>query len=183
MAGHSKWAQIKHKKATADAKRSKLFSKVVKMITMAAREGGDPNFNPKLKSALEKAKEANLPKESIDKAIRRGSGEGSKSGLEEVIYEAYGPAGSALVITGITDNKNRTTQEIKRILNENGAKMSGPGSVMFLFEKKNGDFEPKVKISVAGDSEKEQLKKLFIALDEHEDVQEIYSNIAEDIGN
>ncbi|OGZ32271.1 MAG: hypothetical protein A3H02_02210 [Candidatus Niyogibacteria bacterium RIFCSPLOWO2_12_FULL_41_13] len=182
MAGHSHWTQIKRQKAITDAKRSKLFSKAIKIIAVAARDGSDPNFNPKLKSALEKAKEINLPKENIEKAIKRGIGRAEGAGLEEVLYEAYGPGGVALILVGITDNRNRASQEIKHILQENGAKMVPPGSVSFLFEKIEGEFRPRNPMSGIASEDKEKLKKIFEALDEHEDIQEIYSNLAEDIG-
>src|SRR3989338_163898 len=158
MAGHSHWTQIKRQKAITDAKRSKLFSKAIKIIAVAARDGSDPNFNPKLKSALEKAK-------------KRGSGGAEGAGLEEVLYEAYGPGGVALILVGITDNRNRASQEIKHILQENGAKMVPPGSVSFLFEKIEGEFRPRNPMSGIASEDKEKLKKIFEALDEHEDIQ------------
>lgn len=183
MAGHSHWSQIKRQKAITDAKKSKFFSKAIKIIAVAARDGSDPSFNPKLKTALEKAKEVNLSKDNIEKAINKGSGKQDSAALEEVLYEAYGPGGVALILAGVTDNKNRASQEIKHILQENGAKMTPPGSVSFLFEKIEGGFRPKNPITGVSSEDKERLIKLFDALNEHEDIQEIYSNLAEDIGN
>lgn len=183
MAGHSHWSQIKRQKTITDAKRSALFSKAIKIIAVAARDGSDPNFNPKLKTALEKAKEINLPKDNIERAINKGSGKEGGAALEEIFYEAYGPGGVALILAGVTDNKNRASQEIKHILQENGAKMTPPGSVSFLFEKIERGFKPKNPITSISPEDKEQLRKLFETLDEHEDIQEIYSNLAEDIGD
>jgi YebC/PmpR family DNA-binding regulatory protein len=133
MAGHSHWAQIKHKKAQADLKRGKLLNKLINSIVIAAREGGDPNLNPKLRSAIERAKEFNVPKENIEKAIRRGAGLEAGSFLEEVLYEAYGPGGVGLIIKTITDNKNRTAAEIRSVLSKGDAKLANPGSVIWNF--------------------------------------------------
>jgi len=137
MSGHSKWAQIKHKKAATDAKRSKVFSKLAAVIAIAAREkGGDPNMNPSLRMAIDKARSLNMPMDNIERAIKRGTGEAGGAGLEEMLLEAYGPAGKALLIQAISDNKNRTIAEIKHILNEHGGKMASAGSVKWLFEEK-----------------------------------------------
>ena len=138
MSGHSKWSQIKHKKAITDARRSKIFSKLAAMISVAVRKGGkDPESNPSLRLAIEKAKEFNMPKENIERAIQRGSGELAGAKLEEITYEAYGPGGVGILIKTITDNKNRTAGEIKKILNENDGKLAESGSVSFQFEEKS----------------------------------------------
>ncbi len=138
MSGHSKWSQIKHKKAITDARRSKIFSKLAAMISIAVRKGGkDPESNPSLRLAIEKAKEFNMPKENIERAIQRGSGELAGAKLEEITYEAYGPGGIGILIKTITDNKNRTAGEIKKILNENDGKLAESGSVSFQFEEKS----------------------------------------------
>lgn len=135
MAGHSHWAQIKHKKLQEDVKRGKLFNKLINNIVVAARAGADPDLNPKLKAAIEKAKEFNLPKENIERAIRRGAGLEEGMMLEEIIYEAYGPEGVGLVIKAITDNKNRTAAEVRAVLNKHEAKLANPGSVLWNFEE------------------------------------------------
>lgn len=136
MSGHSRWAQIKHKKALSDAKKGTLFSKIVRLLMVAAKEkGGDPAMNPKLRMAVEKAKAIGMPKDNIARAIERGSSAAEAGALQEVLYEAYGPGGAALLIQGVTDNKNRTTNEIKHILSEYGGKLAGEGSVEWLFEK------------------------------------------------
>ncbi len=136
MAGHSKWAQIKRQKGTADEKRGRLFSKIARTIILAAR-AGDPNpeTNQKLRVAVEKAKSVNMPKDNIERAIAKGSNK-NEAALEEFLYEAYGPEGSALLIEGITDSKNRSTQEIKHLLSEYSGKFANPGTVLWLFDKK-----------------------------------------------
>ncbi|MBZ9578264.1 YebC/PmpR family DNA-binding transcriptional regulator [Patescibacteria group bacterium] len=137
MSGHSHWHRIKHKKGIADKKRGQIFSKLSRTISVAAREkGGDPETNPKLRLAIEKAKEFNIPKENIERAIKRGTGELKGVTLEEVFFEAYGPGKIAIIIEGITDNKNRTLSEIKQILNQNKGKLVSPGAVKWMFERK-----------------------------------------------
>jgi len=137
MSGHSHWATIKRKKGATDAKRGQEFSKMVRVITIAAREGGtDPNSNSKLRMAIEKAKYLKMPSENIERAIKRGSGEQEGAKLEESIFEAYGPAKIAIIIDTITDNKNRTLGEIKQILNQHGGKLAQEGSVKWMFEQK-----------------------------------------------
>lgn len=138
MSGHSKWATIKRAKGAADAKRGKLFSKLSKNISVAVRTGGgntDPSFNFKLRMAIDKAKEAAMPADNIDRAIKRGAGEG-KEAIESVVYEGYGPAGSALIIEAVTDNKNRTTQTVRNTFNKAGGRMGEQGSVGWMFESK-----------------------------------------------
>lgn len=177
MSGHSHWAGIKHKKELTDKKRGKIFSKVAKMIAVAARKGGDPEMNPALRLAIEQAKSVNMPKENIERAIKKGTGEDKTGLLEEVTYEAYGPNGTPLIIETITDNRNRTLAEIKCILNNFNSKLAETGSVRYLFDKKGEDWVPKYSIEVTDEKLKEQLIKLFEALDEQDDVKEIYSNV------
>ncbi len=137
MAGHSKWAQIKHKKAHTDAKRGKIFTKIVKEITVAARlGGGDPDGNPRLRTAIEKAKETNMPFDNIKKAIMKGTGELPGVTYEEITYEGYGPSGAALLIDVMTDNKNRSVSEIRHILSKHGGNLGEAGCVSWIFEKK-----------------------------------------------
>lgn len=135
MSGHSKWAQIKHKKAATDAKRGNLFSKLSRMITVVAKKGSDPAMNSSLRMAIEKARSFSLPQSNIERAIQKAEEKTSDEGLEEVLYEAYGPGGSALLIEGITDNKNRTTAEIKHLLSEYDGKLAEKGTVLWLFER------------------------------------------------
>lgn len=137
MAGHSKWAQIKHKKAQVDAKKGKIFTKLVREISVAAKlGGGDPEKNPRLRAAIEKAREFNMPMENIKRAIMKGTGELAGAAYEEVVYEGYGPGGVAILIEAMTDNKNRTVSEIRHILSRHGGSLGESGCVSWLFEKK-----------------------------------------------
>ena len=137
MAGHSKWAQIKHKKAHTDAKRGKVFTKIVKEIATAAKLGGaDPEGNPRLRVAIDKAKEVNMPHDNIKKAIMKGTGELPGVSYEEYLYEGYGPAGVAVMIEVMTDNKNRTVPEIRHVMSKNGGSLGESGCVSWIFEKK-----------------------------------------------
>jgi YebC/PmpR family DNA-binding regulatory protein len=137
VSGHSKWSKIKRDKAITDAKRGKIFSKLTRIISVAAREKGkDPKFNPALRLAIEKAKTANMPNENIERAIAKGAGNDDQIEMEEFLYEAYGPGGTAILIEGITDNKNRTLTEIKNILNKNNGKLVEAGGVSYLFQRK-----------------------------------------------
>jgi len=241
MSGHSHWHSIKYQKGAADAKKSRAFSKITRLIAVAAREGGnDPDTNSKLRLAIDQAKSLNMPKDNIERAIKRGTGELAGEKLEEFTFEAYGPGKIAIIIKGITNNKNRTLGEIKQILNQNGGKLASEGSVRWLFERKgamvinskiqmsnvkkedleltaiesgaediywNNDFldiytkpseleivkknleEKEIKIESSSldwvakemidveEKEKETCQKLFEALDENDDVQDIYSNL------
>ncbi len=137
MSGHSKWASIKHKKGAADAKKGALYTKLIKEITMAARNGGgNPDMNPSLRTAMAKAKEANMPSDNVKNAIKRGTGELPGVVYETINYEAYGPAGVAIMIEALTDNKNRTTAELRNILSKKSGNMAGAGSVAWIFNKK-----------------------------------------------
>jgi len=236
MAGHSKWAQIKHKKALKDARRGKLFSKIIREITVAVRIGGpDPEANPRLRLVLEKAREVNLPKENIEKAIKRALGNEEGTNYEEVIYEGYGPEGVAFIVKALTDNKNRTVNEIRHIFSKYGGNLATSGSVLWQFSEKgviyisknkvdeNKLFETALNLDIEDikededsfiiytnpknfhnvkqnliesgfeiesssitlipqntiklDTQKAQkILKLYEALDEHDDVQEVYAN-------
>jgi YebC/PmpR family DNA-binding regulatory protein len=137
MSGHSKWSTIKHKKGAADAKRGKIFTRIIKEMTVAARMGGgDVNGNPRLRAAVAEAKANNMPKDNIDRAIKRGTGELDGVTYEELTYEGYGPGGVAIMVETMTDNTNRTTPEIRHIFEKNGGNMGTPGSVRFQFERK-----------------------------------------------
>src|SRR5450759_2106816 len=137
MSGHSKWSTIKHKKGAADAKRGRLFTKLIKEITMSAKVGGGSvESNARLRSAVQAAKKASMPSDNIDKAIKRGTGELDGVSYEEVTYEGYGPGGAAILIEAMTDNKNRTTSEIRHLLTKYGGNMAAAGAVAFQFSKK-----------------------------------------------
>jgi len=238
MSGHSHWAGIKHKKGLADAKRSQVFSRLAKELTVAAKEGGaDQETNPRLRTVTEKAREANMPSDNIERAIKKGTGEDTGQ-LEELLLEAYGPGGTALLISAITDNKNRTLGEIKQILQKNQGKIVEGGGVRWLFERKGvATLEPaqppsyskeqleltaieagaedfywhdgaldiyttpaelgslKTNLAAQGlepatsldwvpkehrtlaETDKEAAERLFEALDEQDDVQDIYANL------
>jgi YebC/PmpR family DNA-binding regulatory protein len=136
MSGHSKWSGIKHKKAIVDAQRGKVFSKVIREITVAARMGGkDPEANPRLRLAVGKAREANMPKDTMEKAIKRGTGDLPGATYEEMTLEAYGPGGVAILIEALTDNKNRTSAELRNLLSKQNGSSAGAGSVSWLFQK------------------------------------------------
>lgn len=233
MSGHSHWSTIKHKKGIADAKRGKAFSKMAALITLAAKSGGDPNENPKLKAVLEQAKAINLPKANIERAIKKGTGEIAGEELHEVLFEGYGPDNIAVLVEGITDNTNRTLSDVKQGFAKNNGKLAAEGSVRYLFDQKGivnlkntgdkqalelavidsgaedmewdndilqaytnvNDLEQvKEKLKQQGvsiesstlgwvakseieSSSKEKAIKLFEALDDIDDIQEIYSNL------
>jgi YebC/PmpR family DNA-binding regulatory protein len=148
MAGHSRWHNIKNKKAKADAIKGRMFTKVIREITIAARlGGGDPEANPRLRMAIEKAKEVNMPMENVERAIKRGTGELEGVNYEEVQYEGYGPGGVAIVVEATTDNRNRTTAEIRHIFSKYGGNLGSSGCVSFLFEDKGIINVPKDKYS------------------------------------
>lgn len=165
MAGHSKWAQIKHKKAHADAKKGRLFTKIVKEISVAARlGGGDPEGNPRLRLAIEKAKEVNMPSDNIKRAIMKGTGEPPGVSYEEYSYEGYGPGGVAVLIEVLTDNKNRTVSELRYLMSKHGGSLGEAGCVAWMFEKKGyilvgkGKVDEDTLMSVALDAGAEDMK-------------------------
>jgi YebC/PmpR family DNA-binding regulatory protein len=137
MSGHSKWANIKYKKAAQDAKKGRVFTKIAREITVAVKHGGeDPSANPRLRLALDKAKSVNMPKDNVERAIKKGTGAGNEDNYEDVIYEGYGPGGVALLLSVLTDNKNRTVADIRRILTRHGGSLGESGCVGWLFERK-----------------------------------------------
>lgn len=136
MSGHSKWASIKHKKGAADAKRGKIFTKMAAEIAVAAQDGADPAMNFKLRLAIQKAKAANVPAANIDRAIAKGSGQGGGAKLEQLTYEGYGPAGVAVLVKALSDNRNRTASDVKSAFSKHGGSLGGQGSVAFMFEQK-----------------------------------------------
>ncbi len=237
MSGHNKWSKIKRQKGANDLKKGKIFSKLSKMITIAAKGGGDIEMNPTLKLAVDSAKQVNMPSDNIKKAIKKGTGELEGGSIEEVLFEAYGPDGVAMIIEGTTDNNNRTVAEIKHILSVHGGRLGESGSVRWMFEhfgylefskkdnlniedleisaidagaidvadldsmiviyvKPDELYSAKDKIHKEGftatgfgfewipenkmktdDNLNSKIEKLFEALDDHEDVNEVYSNI------
>lgn len=238
MSGHSKWANIKHRKELVDKKKGKIFSTMAKIIAVAARKGGGPEANPALRLAIEKAKSVNMPNDNIERAIKKGTGEDKERQLEEVLYEGFGPGGVPLIIEVITDNRNRTLSEIRHILSQHNGRIGETGTVKWMFgqkgvielnaEGKNKeelelltidsgaedikwkdnileahikpedlektknnleksgikiedislDWVPKNEVKIEDESLKKQLEQLFEALNENEDVKEIYSNVS-----
>lgn len=164
MSGHSKWSTIKHKKAAADNRRGQLFTKLGRAVTIAAREGGpDPESNFKLRLAVDKAREANMPKVNIDRAIEKGSGQGDGGNLETVVYEGFGPGQAAVIIEAVTDNKNRTAAEIKKIFERGGGSLGQPGSAAYLFHKKG-----RLMLEKQADEESQMLRLIDLGADEIE---------------
>ena len=176
MSGHNKWSQIKHKKDITDAKKSKLFSKLVRFISVEAKLSGGKD-SPGLRSAIEKAKKVNMPKDIIEKAVKKASEPSAK--MESITYEAYGPGGVGIIIETLTDSKNRTAQDVKHILVKNGFALAGIGSVVWFFSKEKTPegiiWEPTNTLSIS-DEDLELLDKLVDELEEHDDVQEVYTN-------
>jgi len=158
MSGHSKWASIKHKKGALDAKRGKIFTKIIREMSIAARiAGGDPNSNPRLRTAVEKAKSVNMPADNIKRAIQKGTGELEGMAYEDITLEGYGPGGVALLVEGTSDNRNRTVSEIRHILTKNGGNLGTAGSVSYMFK-------PRGYIAIAQDKVSEE-KLMDLALD------------------
>lgn len=174
MSGHNKWKQIKHKKAKADGARSKIFAKYSRLITQIARDvKGDLN-NPRLSVAITKAREFNMPNDTIDRAVKKASEAGGD--LEAITYESYGPGGAALIINVLTPNHNKSAQEVKHILSEHGAALAGIGAALWAFEKDaEGELNPTTTIPLSADDSL-ALEKLIDALEELEDVQDVYTN-------
>ncbi|HWD00410.1 MAG TPA: YebC/PmpR family DNA-binding transcriptional regulator [Candidatus Sulfopaludibacter sp.] len=140
MSGHSKWATIKHKKAATDAKRGKAFTRIIKEITIAARNGGDPDSNPRLRTAIVAAKAVSMPADNIKKAVMRGTGELEGGQIDEVMFEGYGPGGAAVLVNVATDNRNRTVSDIRHAFSKNGGNMGEQGSVAWMFDRKSQIF-------------------------------------------
>ena len=174
MAGHNKWSKIKHKKAATDAAKSKIFSKMARLITVESKKAGGDVTSPGLASAIERAKAVSMPKENIERAIAKGNSQDA-SNLESVTYETYGPAGVAIIIDALTDNRNRTAAEVKHILSKNGYELATPGSASWAFTHTHEGYEPNSTVEIS-EEDASKLEKLIEALDEQDDVQEIYTN-------
>lgn len=180
MAGHSKWANIKHKKAAVDAKRGKLFTKMAKLISVAVKEAnGDPT-HPSVVSAVEKAKKYSVPKENIERAIKKGADKDTAA-MEQVTYEGYGPGGVGFIVEAVTDNRNRTGQEVKHAFTKDGYSMGVPGSVSWGFHKNSeGEWEPNDGLEIPIDeATAEQVERLIDDLEDLDDVTDVYVNAGE----
>ncbi|MDZ4231247.1 MAG: YebC/PmpR family DNA-binding transcriptional regulator [Patescibacteria group bacterium] len=173
MSGHNKWKQIKDKKAKTDQSRGKLFSKLASVVSIAARENPDPKFNPNLRQAIDQAKKQNMPLANIERAINRA---GEVKSLEELLIEAYGPEGVGLLIEAVTDNRNRTLAEVKRIFKDFDTKLAEPGALMWAFEKSDGGYAPKFPTATSAEVAKKVLS-LEEALENHADVTAIYTSL------
>ncbi len=175
MSGHSKWSQIKRQKGVTDAARSRVFSRYARLITVESKKANGILSAPGLATAVARAKAENMPKDNIERAIAKGT---SKDGgnLEPVLYEAYGPAGVAIMVEALTDNKNRTTPEIKHLFSKQGIEVAAPGSASWAFTKVGGALVPNEPLTEIAGADEEKLMAILDALDEHEDVQQIFTN-------
>lgn len=176
MSGHNKWAQIKHRKAATDAVKSREFSRLARMITVESKKAGGSLTAPSLAAAIARAKAANMPKDNIERAVAKGASKDAAA-LEAVLYEAYGPGGVALMVEALTDNKNRTTQEVKHLLSKLGVEISAPGAASWAFTREpDGSYVPNEPLVEVAGADEEKLGAILEALDEHEDVQRAATN-------
>ncbi|HFC10825.1 MAG TPA: YebC/PmpR family DNA-binding transcriptional regulator [Candidatus Kaiserbacteria bacterium] len=177
MSGHSKWATTKRQKASTDAAKSRVFARFSRLIALESKKTAGDISSPGLSSAISRAKSVNMPKDSIDRAVAKGMSKDADA-LEQIVYEFYGPSGIAIVVDALTDNRNRTTQEIKHLLSKQGYELSTPGSASWAFTKeKNGKYIPAEQtVLEPSEDDEEKLTTLLTLLDEHEDVQTIYTN-------
>jgi len=173
MSGHNKWAQIKHQKGATDQKRGALFSKLLRAISAAAKEDPDPKFNPRLRSMIEKARTHSVPQENVDRAIQKAKN--AEENYDELLFEAYAPGGIALLVRAITDNRNRTVAEIKKLLHDHGGKWAEIGSVQWAFEKTEEGWRARFPQDVLRETS-EQLAALIVALEAHNDVEKVWAN-------
>ncbi len=175
MSGHSKWSQIKRQKAVTDAAKSRVFSRYARLIALESKKANGVPTAPGLAVVITRAKAANMPKDNIERAIQKGLSKDSGD-MEQVLYEAYGPDGTAIIVTALTDNKNRTPQEIKHLFILQGVELASPGAASWAFTKKHDGYTPNEPlIEVAGDDET-RLAAILDALDEHDDIQQVFTN-------
>ncbi|MDP3901712.1 MAG: YebC/PmpR family DNA-binding transcriptional regulator [bacterium] len=172
MSGHSKWSQIKNKKNVTDQKRGQVFSKLLRAISIAAKQEPNPDFNPRLRSTIQKAKDSNVPNENIQRAISKAA---ETKDLEELALEAYGPEATPIIIEVVTDNRNRTINELRILLSANNAKLADQGSVLWAFEKVDGEWHAKFP-QPASEETKQKIESLKNALEAHDDVQKVIPN-------
>jgi YebC/PmpR family DNA-binding regulatory protein len=174
MAGHNKWSKIKRQKAGTDAAKSKIFSKLARAIATASRQTNGNTTSPILRTAIDKAREYNMPNDNIERAIQKGMGAGAEA-LEGITYEAYGPGGCALVIEALTSNRNKAAQEVKFILSENGLSLAGVGSATWAFRKENGEWTPNMTVPIS-EEDSQKLERVIQELEENDEVQDVYTN-------
>lgn len=176
MSGHSKWSQIKRQKAVTDSARSRIFSRFARLITIESKKSSGNVSDPGLAAAIARAKAANMPKDNIERAVAKGISKDAGQ-LEQVVYEAYGPGGVAIIVEAFTDNKNRTTQELKHLLSKNGVELASPGAASWAFSKNAaGELSPNEPLTDVSGDEEEKLLALLTLLDEHDDTQAVYTN-------
>ena len=174
MSGHNKWSKIKHQKGASDAQKSKLFGKLVRFITVESRKSAGNLNSPGLKTAIEKAKAANMPNDTIDRAVKKGSTDNSAS-MESITYEAYGPGGCAIIIEALTENRNKAAQEIKHALALTGYSLAGIGAATWAFKKEGGEWIPQTTVAI-NEEDGKQLSELVASLEENDEVQDVYTN-------
>jgi YebC/PmpR family DNA-binding regulatory protein len=177
MSGHNKWSQIKRQKEATDGAKSKVFGKFGRLISVESKRAGGNVNDPALRAIIERAKAENMPKDNIERAVAKGAAVDSAA-LESVVYETYGPGGVAILIDALTDNRNRTAQEMKHLLSKNGTELAAPGSAAWAFTKTIEGYEP-VNTMAISEEDSEKLMTLLSAIDDQEDVQEVYTNAAE----
>lgn len=174
MSGHNKWSQIKNKKAVTDGKRSKIFGKYSKLIALEAKKSAGNMASSGLRAVIERARKDNMSSDLIDRAVKKGAG-GDAGNMESVLYEAYGPGGCAIIIEGLTDNKNRTVAEIKHLLSKRELALAGQGAAVWAFTKTPEGFEPQTTVPLS-DEDGQSLSELLEELDDHDDVQDVFTN-------
>lgn len=175
MSGHNKWSKIKNKKAVTDAQKSKIFGKLVRFIAVESKKAKGDTNSPSLRSAIEKAKAANVPNDNIERALKKGTG-GEGGEMEQITYESYGPGGCAIIIEALTENRNKAAQEIKHILSKNGYELAAPGSAAWAFTKQiDGNWTPKNTAPVS-EEDGQKLDLLIEELEENDEVQEVFTN-------
>lgn len=176
MSGHNKWSKIKRQKADTDAAKSKIFSKMARAIATASRQANGNVSSPILRTAIDKAREYNMPSDNIERAIKKGSGAEAEA-MEAITYEAYGPGGSALVIEALTSNRNKATQEVKFVLSKHGFQLAAPGSATWAFKKEptTNDWQPTTALKLSEDDEN-KLEALINELEDNDEIQEVYTN-------
>ena len=174
MSGHNKWSKIKHKKAASDAKKSKIYSKYVKLIQVESKAAKGDTSSPALRTAIDKAKAENMPKDTIERAVKKGASNDSVA-MEHVLFEAYGPGGCAIIMEGLTDNNNRTANEIKHILVTRGLSLAAPGSAAWAFKKENDEWVP-TSPSPISEADGEKLESLLEEIEENDDIIDTYTN-------
>jgi len=176
MSGHNRWSQIKHKKGASDAVKSNVWGKLAKRIAVESKLAGGDVTSPTLRTMIEKAKKENMPKENIERAVQKGISNDAAA-LENITYETYGPGGAAIIITTVTDSRNRTAAEIKHLLSKNGLALAAPGSAAWAFEKTAEGYEPKTTVPLSED-DSAKLMEILEIIDEHDDVEDVFTNAA-----